>query len=253
MRYFTTEGIILKKKENGESNHYLTIYSPEIGKFNAVSKGTRRMASSKGHLDPMNIYKFQLYRTGNRDTLVQCQQIASFPGMMNSLEKSLYGMAALEIFEKICDGTEDFAHLFQSLINVLKKIEFQDEHDINLNIFKLELLKTSGALPSMAHCYYCGKKWNATDQIRLDTEGHLSCNDCLISILAPHQHFNGHVLSFGVMKLMHFLSTQSIQGMKLQISSHQKEELWRSINIFLQNYLHTEINSEKILRELSPV
>ncbi len=50
-RTFRTEAIVLRRKDFGEADRILTLFTPELGKIRALAKGIRKPASRKaGHL-----------------------------------------------------------------------------------------------------------------------------------------------------------------------------------------------------------
>ena len=51
-RVFRTEAIVLRRRDFGEADRLLTLYTPERGKISALAKGARKPTSRKaGHVE----------------------------------------------------------------------------------------------------------------------------------------------------------------------------------------------------------
>ncbi len=61
--YFKTEGVIIAKKNFGEADRILTIFTRDHGKIGCIAKGVRRPRSKKaGHVELGNWCKFFIAR-----------------------------------------------------------------------------------------------------------------------------------------------------------------------------------------------
>ncbi len=247
MRYFSTSGIILRKQNSGENDFFLTLLSPEHGRLQATSRSSRKITSLKGpHLDPLNYGTFQLYRSGDRYTLTECQIENTFPVIKADLEKSLYGLTICEILLKSIQDNQENQELFQLFLRTLERLESSDQNHLTLEEFKIKLLKNSGSWPDIGVCNYCQQRWQADDDIWIDRIGNLNCLDC--------RHLNHDKLdstSFDAVKLANFLAEYTTDQIKLNIKPTQLFDLQKITGIFLTNYLHCELKGEKILPSVS--
>jgi hypothetical protein len=70
--------IIIKKTKLGEADRILTLYTPDLGKIQAVAKGVRRPKSKlAGHLELLTHSLVSLARGRNLDTITGSQTINS--------------------------------------------------------------------------------------------------------------------------------------------------------------------------------
>ena len=75
-RQISCEGIILQKRNFGEHDQFVTFFSPELGLMEAAAKGSRKINSPfTGHLEILNICKFQIYKNARGQTITQCQAL----------------------------------------------------------------------------------------------------------------------------------------------------------------------------------
>jgi DNA repair protein RecO len=254
MRYFSTTGIILRKQNSGENDFFVTIFSPEYGRLQAISRSSRKITSIKGpHLDPLNYGRFQLYKNGDRYLLTECKIENAFQLIKGNLDKCLYSLAACEILLKSIQDAQESPELFQLFLRTLEKLEKEDQHNLILEEFKIKLLKISGSWPDISKCYFCQNKWQTTNgdsrraahiaaQIWIDQIGNLNCLNCL-----PLSHNKLDNISFDAVKLAHFLAEYSTEQVTLKIRPEQLFALQKLTGIFLTNYLHCETRAEKIL------
>lgn len=244
MRYQSLTGLILKKQNRGENDSFLTIFSPELGKINALGKSTRKIISSKGsHLETLNLCHLQIYKLGEQNIVTECRTQKSFLKIKNDLKKSLYAQTVLEITNKSTEGPDQSAEIFQLLISTLNQLEQDNQEEFTLEKFKIRLLNLQGILPEIAYCFYCTEKWQNNQNASLDQLGHLSCQNCVH--LSEHKF---QPVNFRIIKLIHFLSNTRQTDLNIKVSLEEVFQLRQISNIFLQNLLHQEVKTERLLQ-----
>lgn len=247
-RHFSTEGIILKKKPYNENDEFITLYSPLLGKIQAVAKASRRLTSSfNGHLETLNIGKFQLYQSPHRFTITQCHVLKTWPRIRENFHRSVLALAMMEIFEKSIHGQEPGAELFEFIKKTLEDLSHLPNTLLILETFKLKLLQFLGLLPTISSCSHCLKRWNGVDEIWLQNDGQLSCGSCQ---QAQPQPPRGQKINFEIIKLMAFLTSSTASKRTITMSKTQWQEFKKISNSLMTNHLHGEIHSERIMATL---
>ncbi len=243
MRYLNVTGIILRKQNRGENDFYLTIMSPEIGKFEAYSRASRKITSQKGaHLDTLNVADFQVYTRDSGYLITQCQCSNAHLDIRENYQKTVYAQHILEIFNKGTAGGDSAKELFALLEKTLSKISQSNQYDFILEEFKLRFLQILGTLPEIAYCFYSGKRWSNDEKIWIDHEGHLCSADSLARSKGPHEH-----IPFSIMKLINFITAGNEVDHNIKIKPQDLLSLKTVTDIFLRNYLHQEIKTEQLL------
>jgi DNA repair protein RecO (recombination protein O) len=242
MRHFLTKALILRKQPSGENDWYLTLFSPELGKIRAVSRASRKICSQKGgHLDILNLCQFQLYHNNNRLLITDCKIENSYLGIKNHLQKSLIGFTITELLLKTIQEEAENPELFAITIQALDDLSQRDD-DLTLEEFKIKLLREAGSWPDIALCYFCQNKWTEAAPIFCDHQGHLCCQDCLTANKNCHDQ-----VCFNTIKLAKFLAEKNHLPVNLKVTREQLFGLKKLTAVFMQNYLHQELNSEKLL------
>src|SRR3990167_232676 len=87
-RNYTSEGIVLARKNYGEADRIIVIYSKHFGKLRLLAKGVRRPKSRKrGHIEVFSRLKFQVSRGKGMDLITEAEIIQNFSEIRKSLKK----------------------------------------------------------------------------------------------------------------------------------------------------------------------
>jgi DNA repair protein RecO (recombination protein O) len=246
MRYQNVQAIVLKKTNIGENDQYVTLYSPDLGKFDAIAKGSRKIISSfGGHLEVLNICSMQVYKSSHRYTITQCQTLHCFKNLRSNLQLSLLAFLILEIFYRITPTDEQDEELFELVQNTLEMLSKDCKKSLIIESFKIKLLSSIGALPDISECFNCHKKWTETENIYIDDDYKISCKKCICG--------NDHVekISFNIMKLINYILNRPIEAIeKINLKKTDELELKKIADHFLQTYLNFDLNSEKIAEQI---
>src|SRR5947209_8573031 len=87
MPAYPATGLVLSRRNLGETDRILTLYTREHGKLGAVAKGARRSGSRlSGATEPFTESRFLLATGRSLDIVTQCEVRQSFPGLRTDLE-----------------------------------------------------------------------------------------------------------------------------------------------------------------------
>ncbi|MFC1865230.1 DNA repair protein RecO [Chloroflexota bacterium] len=155
-RNYKTEAVIIKKTKLGEADRILTLYTPRLGKIQAVAKGVRRPRSKlSGHLELLTHSQVSFARGKNLDTITGSQTINSFFKVKNDLVLVSYALYISELVNKFTeDHIEDYP-LFNLLLEALHNLGQSGDNELTLRCFELHLLDHAGYRPQLQHCVTC--------------------------------------------------------------------------------------------------
>jgi len=72
MRGFKTEGIVLKRRNFGEADRILTVFTKDRGKISVLAKGVRRITSRRaGNVELLNRVSIFLHQTRGMPILTE--------------------------------------------------------------------------------------------------------------------------------------------------------------------------------------
>ncbi len=200
MPSYRTLAIVIKRRNQGESDRVLTLFSREFGRLTAIAKGARKVKSkfagsielfSESDFILTSGKTFEIVGDVNvvRHHLSDCTQV--------ELVKLAHFFAEVTIHATV--EKEPSPKLYEVLANSLL---FLGKLDVRLVTvyFASHILTISGAQPELGTCLSCGKK--PTNEIRFShTAGGIFCKECkpVIESLMP--------VDKDTVKLWRFVST----------------------------------------------
>lgn len=143
--YFSTEGVILKRKNFGEADRIVTIYTRDNGKISALAKGVRRPRSKKaGHLELGNWCKIFVARGKNLDLLTEVETKRAFGIADFSEEKAKRIYHLLELVDATTAEHQKNLAVFILLVQFLKKCIKEEDFNLVSSVFKIKLMSSLG-------------------------------------------------------------------------------------------------------------
>lgn len=137
-RGYTSEGIVLTRRNSGEADRIISIYSKDKGRISLIAKGVRKPKSRKrGHIEVFNLVKFQAVLGRGLDIMTEAEVINDFKSVRISLKKISLAYYFMEVVGKITHEGEPNEDLFNLIISSLSKLETTKE----LKKLRLEFLQ----------------------------------------------------------------------------------------------------------------
>lgn len=144
MSTYKTEGIILKRRNFGEADRILTVFTKKHGKIKVLAKGVRRITSRRGpNVELFNLVTLFIHKGRNFDILTEAQVQDSFGWIRKKLE--LIGLAyhICELVDGLCAEHQPHPKVFDLLVKILSELDSGLIHK-----FEIDLLCELGFLPS---------------------------------------------------------------------------------------------------------
>ena len=178
-RNYQTEAIIIKKTKLGEADRILTLYTPHLGKIQAVAKGVRRPRSKmSGHLEMLTHSLVSLARGRNLDTVTGTRTINSFLPLKSDLWLASCGLYCTELINQFtADHVENYP-LFQLLLETMEHLCRAEDDELVLRYFELHLLDEVGYPPQLQQCVSCRRPLQPTTNSFCSSAGGMLCPNC---------------------------------------------------------------------------
>src|SRR3990167_6280314 len=143
--YLRTEGIILSRRNFGEADRILTIYTRDYGKISAIGKGVRRPRSKKaGHVELGSWCKIFAARGKNLDLLTEVETKKAFGVDNFSSAKANKIYHLLELVDSLTQHEQKNQKVFFLLLQYLDEISKGNSFDLISSVFKVKLLSELG-------------------------------------------------------------------------------------------------------------
>ncbi len=178
-RNYQTEAIIIKKTKLGEADRILTLYTPHLGKIQAVAKGVRRPRSKlSGHLELLTHSLVSLARGRNLDTIIGSQTLNSFLELRGNLELTSQALYATELVNQFTAEHIENYPLFGLLIKTMEQLCQGDDNELALRYFELHLLEWVGYRPQLHRCVSCSLPLKPVTNSFCPSAGGMLCPNC---------------------------------------------------------------------------
>ncbi|MDO8716686.1 MAG: DNA repair protein RecO, partial [Dehalococcoidales bacterium] len=178
-RTYQTEAIIIKKTKLGEADRILTLYTPDLGKIQAVAKGIRRPRSKlAGHLELLTHSMVSFARGRNLDTIIGSQTIDSFLLLKSDLSLTACALYITEMVNQFTPEHIEDRFLFRLLLDTLHQLSQTPNRELLLRHFEIHFLGQVGYRPQLKECVMCRKPLQPTINYFSPGAGGILCPDC---------------------------------------------------------------------------
>src|SRR3972149_254097 len=118
LRSYSSEAIVLARRNWGEADRILVIYSKSFGKKRLLAKGVRRPKSRKrGHIEVFSNLKFSASRGKGLDLMTEAEIIENFSIIRKDLKKVAVAYFLMETVGRITHDEEKNERLFELMIS----------------------------------------------------------------------------------------------------------------------------------------
>lgn len=153
--YFKTEGVIISRRNFGEADRILTIYTPDFGKITALARGVRRPRSKKaGHIELANWCKIFIAKGKNLDLLTEVELKRPFGISDFSEVKANRIYHLLELVNTLTAENQKNQNLFHLLTSFLSLIEKDEDFNLISTLFKIKMMSMLGFFSSSSFQNY---------------------------------------------------------------------------------------------------
>ncbi len=147
MKSYKTEGIIIKRRNFGEADRILTVFTKNKGKISIVAKGVRKINSRRSpHIELLNLSLLTLH-DGRMPILTEAETLNYFSSLKNDLKKAGYAFYICELVDGLLAEHQENRAVFSLIQNTLFKMEEDADPSLIISKFEQELLGLLGFWP----------------------------------------------------------------------------------------------------------
>lgn len=148
LRTYSSEGIILSRKNYSEADRILDVLSKHFGKVTLLAKGIRKIKSKKrGHLEIFSQIKFSAVKGHGMDIMTETETINDYSGVRVNLNKISLAYYFCEVVNKITHEDGHSSSVFDLLSTALEQLEQETELKKLRLKFIYDLLTNMGYWP----------------------------------------------------------------------------------------------------------
>ncbi len=247
-RSVRTEGIILRRRDFGESDRILVLFTRKLGRISGIAKGSRKPSSKiAGHLELFMRSSFLISRGRNLHLITQAEVIDSFDSLRADLPGIGQGSYIVELVDAVTYEEGSNLNLYDLLVTTLKALNSGDDQTIITHYFELHLLGLVGFQPEFFICVECGKKITEQDQFISGELGGVVCPGCVSKVSGA----DIRPVSARILKYMRHFQRSSLQElMVLDLSTDVKKGLDEVIQYYLTHTLEGHLNSPDFIKRI---
>lgn len=241
---YKTQGIILKRRNIGETDRILTVLTNRYGKISIIAKGIRKTLSKLGgHLELFYLTDFVIAEGKNLDIVTGAQIIKPFSNLRKDLRLTQKVYYLSELIDKLVNENVESKEIFDLFYNALEELDRSD-NPLLLRYFELQILSHLGHKPEVDVCVKCRNKLTPEKIYWSNELGGTLCENC-------RQYSEGFLqVSAEAIKIFRIFLEYDISAIhKLKLDKKLMVELENIIDNFLSYSSEKDFNSKKYVRE----
>ncbi len=245
-RLYQAEAVILRRRDLGEADRLLTVFSREHGKLRQIAKGVRRPRSRKaGHLELFNRVRLLVARGRDLDIITQAEAIDSYPHIHSDLLLVSHAGYAIELLDHFTVDTEQNANLYALIQKTLERLDQGANPSNVVRHFELRLLDEVGFRPELFQCVACGAEIRPETQFFSYEKGGVLCPTC------GAQERRAVPITLSALKVLrHFQRNSYDVASRVEISPGVHTELDQLMEGFLGALLERRLNVPHFIRRV---
>lgn len=247
-RSIRTEGVILRRREFGEKDRLLTIFTRKMGRVGVIAKGVRNPVSKKsGHVEMFMRSSFLIAKGRNLHILTQAEVIDAYPALRETLTGIGYGSYVVELMDGFTYEEGSNLPLYKLLLATLKRLDRGAPPDVVLRQYELRLLGLVGFRPQLFECVECGKEIVEEDQYFSGMLGGVVCPSCA----GEHTAARYRPVSARVLKYLRHLQRTPYHDLKgLRIPEELKPDLEGVMSYTLTTILEDKLRTPDVMERI---
>lgn len=128
-RIYRSQAVILSRRDHGEADRLLTLFTPEMGKQEWLAKGIRKTTSRKaGHLELFTHATLLVAKARTWDIITEAATVEPFPHLRTNLELIAQASYLSELVSSFTEQDDDNLSIWDLLLLALRILDEQAEH-----------------------------------------------------------------------------------------------------------------------------
>jgi len=144
MHGFRVEGIILKRRNLGEADRILTVFTRQRGKITVLAKGVRKITSRRsGNVELLNRSLMYLHPAKSFLILTEAAVLDTYQKLKEDLTLSTYAFHIIELVDKLTAENQENMILYEHLVCVLQRLS-RKLRQILVRAYEVKALSNQG-------------------------------------------------------------------------------------------------------------
>lgn len=267
---YKTEAIVLDRKDFGEADRLLTLYTPGLGKVRAIAKGARRTTSRlSGHIELFTHTSLFLAAGRNLDIVTQSQLIHSHERLREDLWRAALGFHLLELVNHFSEERLESPPVWHALLEALRRLDEAQprtepivqagiaaetraqygERAVNpelvVRCFEAQLLDHTGYRPEVRCCTLCRERLLPVENYFHAPSGGVLCPHCAAG------HAGLLPLSVDAIKVLRLLQDGDFDlASRLRLAGDTLRQMETAMRRHISHVLERDLRTAHLLDEV---
>jgi len=153
-----TQAIVLRRVNYRDNDRMLTLFSPALGRIDAIARGCRKITSAlSGATEVYCAGDYQFHQNRDRFTLTGCAIRESYYPLRENYDRLVYGVYLLALCEASVQPGEEHPEMYERLLRALARLAYGGQEPAALTaVFLLQFADSLGYRPRLDACAHCG-------------------------------------------------------------------------------------------------
>lgn len=245
-RLYRTQGVVLRRRDLGEADRILTVYTDQYGKLRLVAKGTRRTKSRlAGHLEPFSRTSLLIAKGRNLDVITQASLIDPYKTLRQDESLIAYAGYFADLLDAFTPDAQENVSVYELLVAALERLDRRADPGITAAALELRLLGQLGFRPELEQCIVCGRSLEPVTN-GFSVEGGVLCPECTA------RDSRAEPLSVNALKFLRLLERgDDATAYRLRLAPELRGEIERHLRGYVRHVLERDLSSLAVLRTLT--
>lgn len=249
MHNWSSEGIVLKRRDFGEADKLLTIFSKQRGKVKVLAKGVRRINSKRsGNVELLNHSKLFFAESKIFPLLTEAETINAFPSLKEDLVKIGFAYQITELIDNLFHEEQESRVTFEFLTTTLRNIDLaEDQREARLykQEFEVKILELAGFRPQFFTCPKCREPLSEQTHLLSPELGGVVNRSCVNDLVLTKP------ISSLAIKMLRFLQEEDSERVgRVQTGESLQKEVDQALAFYLEYILEKSLRSTEFLEKV---
>ena len=157
MPQITTNAIVVRRADYRENDRMITLFSPTLGRIDALCRGCRRQKSPLMAASEMFCTgEYVLYQSREHTTVVSCSVSDTYYALRDDYDRLSHGMYCLELCAAAIQPAQENERLFLLLLKTLAHLCYGEIEPRRVTaVFVMGMTSLLGFRPQVGRCAKC--------------------------------------------------------------------------------------------------
>lgn len=247
VRLYRTDAIVLRRRDLGEADRILTIFTERHGKLRVVAKGVRKTRSRlAGHLEPFAKTSLMLAQGRNLDIVTQAQLLEPYLRMRQDESRIAYAGYFADLLDALTVEAQEHEAAYDALADALRLLDQELDPYPTARLYEIRLLGLLGYRPELWQCVSCGRELEPVVNAFSPSAGGVLCEGC------ARGDPQALALSVNALKFLRLLQREDVGRVhSLRLSGALRTEVELVTREYVRHILERDLGSLTVLRALS--